>query len=89
MTRHWIEAYADMDTISFRLICEHPTQCLSTAEDMRDDMCAVTAWFESWGDDLLQFPRDVQTVLGRLEVHAEWTGHEGDSVTLVPPVGER
>jgi len=90
MTKHWIEAYVDHDTVSFRLACEHPTACEETAEWARQLGCAVKDWFDDAGIDLLGFPRGVEVPIGRIEVRCEWQGAAEDSeLYLRRPASER
>lgn len=86
MTRHWIEAYVDQDTVSFRCICEDIATCSETAQQVRGESCAMSDWFDADGTHLLSFPLERKDVLGRVEVAAKWIGWDEDvELWLVPP----
>lgn len=89
-TRHWVEAYVDVDQVSFEVTCEHPKDCQETAEEVRSLGCAVKDFWSDMGPELFGFPRGERTTFGKVEVACDWRGIGEDcELYLIPPTGTK
>jgi hypothetical protein len=67
------------------LICEDPTACTETSEDVRNLGCAVGDFYDAMGTQVFDLPLTTSVTLGRMEVATSWRGSwDAQELVLTP-----
>ena len=86
MTRHWVEANIDTTGAGVDLICEHPTACMETSDEVRNLGCAVGDFYDAMGTQVFELPDKAPVTLGRVEVATSWRGSPDAQELVLTPI---